>query len=357
MLVMAVALSACSRDSGEKTVGVSLPKRDVDRWTKDGDDIKKQLEAKGYKVTLEYADDDSDRQIAQIESMIDAGYQALIIAAKDCYVLNDVLEKAVKKGIKVIAYDRLIMDTEYVDYYCTFDNYDVGLAQGRYIEEAFQLNAGGYYPGNFQVKHGGYPINMELFSGAADDSTSPECYDGQMSVLGQYIDDGSVVIRSGQTSFEATAIADWTTENARARMEELLKQYYSDGAVLDVVLSTNDSMALGIIAALKQNGYGTDEKPLPVITGMDCDIDSVKAIINGEQSMSLLIDTRALATRVVNLTDDLLLGNEPKTNDTERFNNGVKVVPTSICNPIYVDKDNYMEVLVRDGYYSADDLK
>ena len=344
ILIFMTALSALlfiSCGSSEKTIGVCMPKQDVDRWTEDGQNLKKQLEAKNYKVILDYAEDNSDKQIEQIEKMIDEKCDALIIAAKDCYTLNDVLEKASKKNIKIIAYDRLIMDTDYVDYYCTFDNVEVGRVQGEYIEEKFKLS------------EAGDPVTMEIFSGAADDSTSVENYNGQMDVLQKYIDSGRIIIKSGQTSFESTAIPDWKTENAEARMKELLKNY--GDTKLDIVLSTNDSMAKGVINALKDAGYVSGDKPFPVLTGMDGDIENIISIINGEQSMTLFIDPRALANRTVQLVDELLNGKKPENIYDERNNNN-KIIPTSVCKGIYIDKDNYMD-LVRDNYYSEEDFK
>jgi len=342
--VMALRTSF-SVDGSSKMIGVCMPMKSVDRWLLDGENIKKQLEAKGYNVMLEYAENSNDKQIAQIQDMINKKCKALIIAAFDCYNLNSILEKAAKDKIIIVAYDRLLMNTKYVDYYCTFDNFEVGQEQGEYIVNTFKLN------------ENGSPIYMELFSGAIDDSCSPENYNGQMSVIRTYIDDGKILVKSGQTSLESTAIPDWATDEARARMEELLSKYYSDGTELDVVLSTNDSMALGIIEALKKAGYGDAGKPFPVITGMDCDKDNIIAIKNGEQSMSLFIDTRALSTRAVELVDDVMAGKQPVINDTTRYFNGVKIVPTSICKSIYVDKNNYLEVLVRSGYYREDDFK
>jgi len=344
MAVLLVAqLSACA-DSNESWIGVCMPKKDVERWKLDGSNIKMQLEAKGYKVMLEYADDDPDKQVAQISEMIARKCKVLIIAAADCYNLDATLALAYKEGIKVIAYDRLIMDTEYVDYYCTFDNYEIGVEQGRYIARALELDS-----------RGG-PYTMELFSGAADDSTSIENYKGQMDELRPYLDSGMIVIPSGQIDPLTTAIENWATENAQARMEGLLAAYYADGRRIDAVLSTNDSMALGVIAALKGAGYGAD-KPFPILTGMDCDIENIIAIKNGEQSMSMFIDTRALASWAVNLADDVLSGKSPKNLNTDRFDNNVKIVATSICKAIYVDRGNYMAVLTSDGYYKPEDFE
>jgi putative multiple sugar transport system substrate-binding protein len=338
-------LAGCSSSSSSKLIGVCMPMRAVDRWMLDGDNIKKQLEAKGYSVLLEYAENDNEKQRAQIEAMINKKSQALIIAAADCYGLNDVLEKARANNIKIIAYDRLLMQTEFVDYYCTFDNFEVGAVQGEYIENAFALN-----------KAEAQSINMEIISGAADDSCAVENYNGQMSVLKPYLDSGKIKVTSGETEFEPTAIADWSTELAEGYMKNLLTEYYTDGVTLDVVLSANDSMARGAINALVAAGYGSGDKPWPVITGQDCDKENVSAIIKGEQSMSLFIDTRALASRAVDLVDDLLTNKNPVINNTTRYDNEVKIVPASICKPIYVDKDNYSEILVRSGYYKEEDF-
>lgn len=342
LLILIGLVSGCSVKK-EKWVGVCMPKKDVERWRLDGSNIKMQLEAKGYKVMLEYADDDPEKQIAQIQEMITKKCKALIIAASDCYSLDATLVKAADAGIKVVAYDRLIMDTEYVDYYCTFDNFEIGDEQGKYIIKAMNLDSRTD------------SVTMEIFSGADDDSTSIENYNGQMNSLQSYIDSRKIVILSGQVDPISTAIENWATENAKARMAELLETYYSNTNI-DVVLSTNDSMALGVISALKEAGYGSSSKPLPVLTGMDCDLDNVIAIKNGEQSMSMFIDTRALATWAVNLVDDVLNGKTPKNLNTNRYDNNTKTVATSICKAVYVDRDNYIDILTKDGYYRAEDF-
>ena len=344
LLMLVMQLTACASNN-ERWIGVCMPKKDVERWKLDGSNIKMQLEAKGYKVMLEYADDDPDKQIEQIEEMIAKKCKALIIAAADCFNLDSTLEQAAKEGIKIVAYDRLIMDTQYVDFYCTFDNFEIGVEQGNYIIKAMDLD------------NRTAPVTMELFSGAADDSTSIENYNGQMHALSPYIDSGKIVIPSGQIDPITTAIENWSTENAKARMEQLLATYYSDGARIDVILSTNDSMALGVISALKNAGYGDGDKPFPVLTGMDCDIENIIAIKNGEQSMSMFIDTRALATWAVSLVDDVLNGKTPKNLNTDRYDNNVKIVATSICKAIYVDINNYLDILTKDGYYKPEDFE
>jgi len=344
LLMLVMQLTACTNND-ERWIGVCMPKKDVERWKLDGSNIKMQLEAKGYKVMLEYADDDPDKQIVQIKEMIEKKCKALIIAAADCFNLDSTLELAAKDAIMIVAYDRLIMDTQHIDYYCTFDNFEIGVEQGSYIIRALDLDN--------RVD----PITMELFSGATDDSTSIENHNGQMHALMPYIDSGKIVIPSGQIDPVTTGIENWATENAQTRMKDLLATYYSDGTLIDAVLSTNDSMALGVIAALRNAGYGADDKPFPVLTGMDCDIENIIAIINGEQSMSMFIDTRALATWAVGLVDDVLSGKTPRNLNTDRFHNNVKIVATSICKAIYVDRDNYLDILTKDGYYKPEDFE
>ena len=340
LLLFTLPTAGCSRND-EKWIGVCMPKKDVERWKLDGSNIKMQLEAKNYKVMMEYADDDPDKQIEQITKMIEQKCKAIIIAAADCFNLNSVLELAFKEGIKIVAYDRLIMNTKYVDYYCTFNNFEIGTEQGDYIIKALDLNSRTD------------PVTMELFSGATDDSTSIENYNGQMYALQPFIDSGKIVFPSGQSDPVSTAIENWATENARARMEILLSTFYSDGSMPDVVLSTNDSMALGVIEALKNAGH----KSFPLITGMDCDIENVIAIKNGEQAMSMFIDTRALATWTVSLIDDVLNGKTPKNLNTDDYFNGEKIVATSVCKAIYVDINNYLDILTKDGYYQPEDFE
>ena len=340
---LAAQLAACGRND-EKWIGVSMPKKDVERWKLDGSNMKMQFEAKGYRVLLEYADDDPVRQNEQIKSMIDKKCKAIVIAASDCFHLDAVLTQAKKNGIVIVAYDRLIMDTEHVDFYVTFNNFEIGAEQGDYLVEKLDLD------------NRTTPVTMEIFSGALDDSTSIDNYSGQLSVLRPYIDNGTIIVRSGQTDPITTAIENWATENAQTRMSHLLATYYTDTPI-DIILSANDSMALGAIAALKNDGYGGDGKPFPFVTGLDCDIENVIAIKNGEQSMSMFVDTRALANLAVTLVDDVLNGKAPKNLNTERFHNNVKIVASSICKAIYVDINNYLDVLTKDGYYKPEDFE
>jgi putative multiple sugar transport system substrate-binding protein len=231
-------------------------------------------------------------------------------------------------GVSVIAYDRLIMNTPNVDYYATFDNFKVGVIQGQYIESRLGLKAGKG------------PYNIELFAGSPDDNNALFFFNGAMSILQPYIDSGKLVIPSGQKNFTTIAIQSWDSGRAQARMDNLITANYAKGKKLDVILSPNDSLAIGIVASLKNNGYGTAAKPYPVLTGQDCDKANVKAIINGQQSMSVFKDTRDLAAQVVEMVDAIMSGKTVPVNDTKTYNNGVKVVPSYLCTPVFVDKNN-----------------
>ncbi len=345
--------SAASTDSAKATdtatggqlIGVAMPTQSLQRWNQDGANMKKELEGKGYKVDLQYANNDVNTQIQQIENMIVKGSKVVVIAAIDGSALSDVLKKAADSGVKVIAYDRLIMKTPNVDYYATFDNFKVGVIQGQYIETKLGL------------KDGKGPFNIELFGGSPDDNNANYFFDGAYSILKPYIDSGKLVVTSGQKDFAKIAIQGWDSAKAQARMDNLITANYAGGKKLDAVLSPNDSLAIGIVASLKNAGFGSSDKPYPIITGQDCDKPNVMAMINGQQSMSIFKDTRTLATKVVEMVDSVLQGKEASVNNTKDYNNGTKVVPSFLCDPVYADKDNYKQILVDSGYYKEADLK
>lgn len=345
--------SAASTDSAKATdtatggqlIGVAMPTQSLQRWNQDGANMKKELEAKGYKVDLQYANNDVNNQIQQVENMIVKGSKVVVIAAVDCSALTDVLKKAADNGVKVIAYDRLIMKTPNVDYYATFDNFKVGVIQGQYIETKLGL------------KDGKGPFNIELFGGSPDDNNANYFFDGAYSILKPYIESGKLVVTSGQKDFAKISIQSWDSAKAQARMDNLITANYAGGKKLDAILSPNDSLAVGIVASLKNAGYGSSDKPYPIITGQDCDKPNIIAMINGKQSMSVFKDTRTLASKVVEMIDSLLNGKEAPVNDNKTYDNGSKVVPSFLCDPVYADKDNYKKILVDSGYYKESDLK
>lgn len=347
MLLSAVALGACGEgeasagDAGY--VGIAMPTKSMERWISDGNNMVTELEKLGYKTDLQYGEDKVENQVSQIENMITKGVDLLVIAPIDGSALTDVLEKAANEGIEVIAYDRLLMNSENVDYYATFDNFGVGVLQASYIEDALNLS------------EGEGPYNIELFSGSPDDNNALINYDGVMSVFQQYLDSGQLVVRSGQTKFSQIATLRWDGSTAQGRMDNLLSANYTD-TLVDAVLSPNDTISLGIISSLKGVGYGSADKPMPVITGQDADQAGVKSIIAGEQTQTVFKDTRILAQNTIEMIEAIFNEEEVPVNDTETYDNGVKVVPTYLANPVSVDKENYQAELIDTEYYSKKDL-
>ena len=344
VVILVMSVVGCKKASSDNLIGVAMPTQSLQRWNQDGANMKEQLEAKGYKVDLQYANNDVNTQIQQLENMITKKVKVLVIASIDGSALTDVLRKAAENDIKVIAYDRLIMNSENVDYYATFDNFKVGVIQGQYIEE------------NLGLKEGKGPFNMELFAGSPDDNNALFFNQGAMSILKPYIDSGKIVIPSKQTDFATIAIHGWASDKAQARMDNLITANYAGGRKLDAVLSPNDSLAIGIVTSLKNAGYDPVSKPFPIITGQDCDKPNVIAMINGQQSMSIFKDTRTLAAKVVEMVEAIMKGEEAPINDEETYNNGVKVVPSFLCDPVYADANNYEEILIDSGYYTAAEL-
>jgi len=347
---LALTLAACGGDDdsasdggGKGTVGVAMPTKSSERWIADGNNIKDQLEDAGYDVDLQYAEDDIPTQVSQVENMITKGVDTLVIAAIDGTALGEVLETAKSQDIDIISYDRLIRDSDAVDYYTTFDNYKVGVQQAESLVTGLK-------------ERGEAPYNVELFAGSPDDNNATFFWNGAMSVLQPMIDSGDIVVPSGQTDFEQAAILRWDPATAQKRMEDILTGTYASETV-EGVLSPYDGLSIGIIAALQGNGYGGGGKDLPVVTGQDAEVQSVKSILAGEQYSTIFKDTRELAKVTVDMIKALAAGDEPEVNDTETYDNGVKVVPSYLLEPVLVTKDDVQSALVDTGYYTADDLK
>ncbi|MBP2479615.1 putative multiple sugar transport system substrate-binding protein [Crossiella equi] len=350
---MAVLLTGCG--SAVKTVdqqgaggdaalvGVTMPTKSSERWIHDGDNIRKALEQQGFRVDLQYAENDIPTQANQIENQITKGAKALVVASIDGTAITSQLQQAADAKIPVIAYDRLIRNSPAVDYYATFDNFKVG------VEQANSLVAG-------LKSRGGGPYAVELFGGSPDDNNATFFFNGAMSVLQPLIDAGTIVVRSGQKDFGRVAILRWEPATAQRRMEDLLTTTYVGGRV-DGVLSPYDGLSIGILSALKSNGYGTAAQPYPVVTGQDAEIASVKSIIAGEQYSTVQKDTRELAKVAASMASTVLRGQKPEVNNDKDYHNGVKVVPAFLLQPVAVDKENYRKVLLDTGYYTESQLK
>ena len=334
-LVICVMMVLASFGALADKVGVSMPTKDLQRWNQDGANMQEKLEAAGYEVDLQFASNDVKTQLDQVENMIAEGANVLVISAIEGSSLGEALAMAKDEGIPVIAYDRLLMDSDGVSYYATFDNYMVGTVQGTYVKEQLDLeNAEG-------------PFNLEITAGDPGDNNARYFYQGAIDVLQEYIDSGKLNVVSGQTAFDDVATPTWATEVAQSRAENILSSYYADGTNVDAWLCSNDSTAQGVVAALDANYNGK----WPIVTGQDCDIVSVKNMIAGKQSMSVFKDTRTLAEQVVKMVGQILAGEEVDVNDTETYNNNVITVPSFLCEPVFADINNYKELLIDSGYY------
>lgn len=351
VMAMSVALTGCGNKEAEgesgaekngKKVGVAMPTQSSERWIKDGDNMKKKLEDLGYEVDLQYAEDDVQAQVSQIENMIAKGANCLVVASIDSAALVNTLKQAKENNIPVVAYDRLLMDTDAVSYYASFDNKGVGTKIAEYIVEKADL------------ENATEPQTIEFFMGSPDDNNAVLLHEGIMEILQPYLDEGKLVCKSGRTSFDDTCILRWSQETAQQNCENYLSGFYADED-LDIACSAFDGFAYGIKAALEGAGY-TDAN-WPLITGQDAEVMAVKNITAGTQTMSIFKDTGLLADKCVTMVQAVLEGTEPEINDEETYDNGVLVVPSYLCEPVAVDKDNYQEIIVDSGYYTEDEIK
>jgi putative multiple sugar transport system substrate-binding protein len=330
---------AAASNSG--LVGVSLPTIATQRWVTDGLAIVKALEKLGQKPDLQYAGDDVTEQISQIDAMVDKGVKLLVIAPIDGTKLAAVLKKAADRKIVIVCYDRLITGSPYIDYYATFDNYQVGVLQGKSIVSKLGLDKGKG------------PFNIELFAGSADDNNAIFFYDGAMSVLKPYLTSGKLVVGSRTTDRLAISTKGWTGSVARSRLATILKKYYTKDK-LDAVLAPNDNISIELQSELRRVGYGSGSTvPMPVITGQDGDIAAVRSIIKGQQTSTVFKDTRSLAQVTAKMVSAILAGKTPEINDTKTYNNGFKVVPSYLLKPESVDQSNWQKILVDSGYYKS----
>jgi|SRR5665647_169104 len=357
--VVALSLAACSTNApnsptgtkagaGDCNVGISMPTRSLERWINDGEGLQTRLKSVGCTADLQYADNKTDQQISQIQNQIAGGAKILVIAAIDGQVLAPVLAEAKKQNATVIAYDRLIKGTENVDYYATFDNYKVGQLQGQFIEQQLGLAAGKG------------PFNLEPFAGSPDDNNAKFFFSGAWDVLSPYVKSGRLVVPSGKApktndGWTSIGIPGWASDKSQAEMDNRLSSFYRGGSKVNVVLSPNDSLAIGIEASLKSAGY-TPGADYPIITGQDADKANVKAILAGEQAMTVWKDTRTLGKQVFIMIQSIVAGTTVAVNDTKTYDNGKKVVPSYLLAPEVVVKNDVQKKLIDSGFVKASDV-
>ncbi|SER46821.1 multiple monosaccharide-binding protein [Tranquillimonas rosea] len=338
------AAPAVAQDEGY--VGIAMPTKSSARWISDGESMVRQFEEAGYETDLQYAEDDIPNQLAQIENMITKGVDVLVIAAIDGTTLSNALANADAMGIDVVAYDRLIRDSEHVDYYATFDNFQVGVQQATNLVDGLKQR----FPD-------AETWNVELFGGSPDDNNAYFFYDGAMSVLDPLIEEGKINVVSGQRGMDTVGTLRWDGSVAQSRMDNLLSANYTGDMRVHGVLSPYDGLSIGIISSLKGVGYGSGDMEMPIVTGQDAEIPSIKAILRGDQYSTIFKDTRELAGVTVQMVDAVLGGDEPPINDTETYDNGVKVVPSYLLEPVPVTSENWEDVLLESGYYERSEIE
>ncbi|BCJ46926.1 sugar ABC transporter substrate-binding protein [Actinoplanes ianthinogenes] len=317
----------------DSLIGVALPSKTSENWVLAGDLFTNGLKDAGFKSDVQYAGASTtvaDQQ-NQITAMVNNGAKVIVIGATDAAQLTTQVAAAKQAGAVVIAYDRLITQTPDVDYYIAFDNFKVGQLQGQALLDGMK------------AKKPKGPYTIELFSGSPDDNNSGVFFNGAMAILQPEIDKGTVVVGSGQKDIKQTATQGWKAENAQSRMDALLNSTYTSGKTLDGVLSPNDTLARAIITSVKGAG-----KPIPIVTGQDSEVESVKSIMAGEQYSTINKDTRKLVAETVNMVKTLQAGSTPQVNDTKSYNNGVKVVPAYLLPPVIVTKANAAEAYAND---------
>lgn len=355
-LVCTLGTAGCAGSGNEdqrtgtlgRLVGIAMPTQSLDRWNRDGAHLDELLKADGFTTSVQFADNKPDVQATQLQAMIDQGAEILVVAAVDGTKLAPVLAQAKAKDVTVVAYDRLINSTPDVDYYATFDNYKVGQLQGQFIEQQLGL------------KDGKGPFTLEPFAGSPDDNNAKFFFAGAWDVLRPYVESGRLVVPSGKApasneEWTGVGILGWGSDTAQAEMANRLAAAYPGGARLDVVLSPNDSVALGVERALEAAGYAPG-KNWPIITGQDADLPNVMNMLAGRQSMTVWKDTRMLGDQVANMIGQIAAGQTVDVNDTTNYDNGVKLVPTYLLPPQVVTPDQVPAALIASGFYQASDL-
>ncbi|MCL2811535.1 MAG: sugar-binding protein [Clostridia bacterium] len=337
LVVLTMCFAMGSAVAETLRVGVSMPTQSLQRWNQDALYLTENLEAAGYEVDLQFADNDATLQLSQVENMIANGANAIVITAVEASSLGTAMDLALQMGVPVIAHDRLIVNTEALSYYASFDNYKVGMVQGQFLIDALGL------------AEGNGPFNMEIIAGDPGDTNAGYFYAGAMDLLTPFIENGQLVVPSGQTAFDVVATPTWATPVAQARFDTIIAGYYTTGEELHAVLCSNDSTAMGAINALTNAGFTEDNWPF--ITGQDCDKANMQYIVSGKQAMSVFKDTRTLAARTLSMVKAVLEGSEPEVNDTTTYDNGVKIVPSFLCEPVFGSAANYVELLIDTGYY------
>jgi putative multiple sugar transport system substrate-binding protein len=338
-------------------IGISMPTQSLERWNRDGAYLDEQFQQAGFETVLTYSDNDSGRQVNDIQNMLADGVDLLIVAAIDGEALNTAMNEAAEANVPVISYDRLILN-DAVSYYVSFDNYTVGKLQGEFVEEQLDL-----------ANAGDKTYNIEFTAGDPADNNAGYFFNGAMDVLKPYIEAGTLNVVSGQTDFATVATDQWSTDTALERAQNVLSSYYADGTQLDVWLCSNDSTALGVAQAITSDYAGSNTV---LITGQDGDEANLKNIVDGVQTMTVYKNVSNESIVTLALAQAILAGDTIDASlipsfgidcafDTESYETSAgNKCPSFLLVPSVITKDNLQDLvdtglytMGADGYLSA----
>lgn len=341
---------AVGRGNEGTLIGISVSEPNDQSWIGRMDfarSLQQRLTERGYEVMLEQAAHDASQQYAQIEDLLERGAKLIIVDARLYNSVNERFPKAQENNVPFIAFDKFFcsITTADVAVFAGYDYHRIGVEQGRFIEEQLRL------------EEGGGPYNIEFVAGDPADMKSFEIYSGAMEVLRPYLEKRVLVSLSGQTEMMDAATELWLPENAQERMGSILTKYYANQP-LHAVLASNDSVAQGAIAAL-ESAYSGDVSP--IVTGSYCGAECIWNTLEGRQAMTVVMDPRDLAERIVRMTDELMQGKEPEINDTEKsfYTSDTETLslPAFLVAPRVCTKEDLAETLMASGLCTPEELE
>ena len=324
-----------------KAVGVLLPNDTQIQWQEDGKKLAEGLKELGFEAQIAYGQDDAFKQAEQMEEMVKAGVACLIVAAVDSLALTGVLEQAKSAGIGVIAYDRLLMNTDAVSCYIGYDDLQSGVTMAEQIVKAMQLEIA-------QAEEKSYTI--EFFMGSPENNSAVLQHQGVMQVLQPYLDSGVLVCKTGRTAFEDVCTQDGLGERAKADCQKYLAETYSEEN-LDIVCAASDALAGGCIAALEEAGC----KDWPFITGQDGALEGAQRVASGKQTLTLYKNRNTMIFQCLTVAEQLLTG-ELLQSDGVSCHNGEKEVPAWLTQTVLITGENYRQELIDSGIYTEQQL-
>ena len=327
-------------------IGILLPEEKSDiNGSLERTELKNRFEENGYDADICFAKEDVDIQISQIRELLqDENLKALVISPVDPYALSDVLEEASEQSVPVIDYDKLIMDTDKIKYYVTFDTRSIGNEIAKNIIKQEELD---------KVREDRGCRTIEFLMGSPDDEASLFLFNGIMEGLEEYIEDGTLVCRSGKATFDEAGIMDANTASAMKQLTSVINEFYSVEKTPDIICTASDLFALAAMDILEQKEIYPGDENWPLITGVNADADAVKCIAEGKMGFTVMMDRRDLVEACVTLVNTYLKGEDVEVSNYSQYDNGVKIIGTVTCGGDLVDKDNY-QILVDNGFYLAE---